>query len=167
MRIRTAAIVIVGFMIAIAQTAECQKRMKYSVVAIEYIGESDKPITPIVISDSAAGAEWYRRTVLKRNRSGLTYKHVVTGALLEKFITEAERFERTSGSEPREVSKSVKKAVSVTIITPERKNTFLRDTESAVLLLDRLQQQAEGDESLRADLLHFQNRIRPLRGRLD
>jgi hypothetical protein len=159
MIIKSVAIFISVFAIAIAHATESQKHMKYSVLAIEYIGESDKPITPIVISDSEAGAEWYRSAVLKRGKLDLTYIHVVNVALLEKLVAEAELFERTVHREHENISKSAK-TVSVTIITPQRKNTFLYDTESAFSQLDSLQKHCKGDESLRSDLLHFQNRIR-------
>jgi len=159
MIIKSVAIFISVFAIAIALATESPKHMKYSVLAIEYIGQSDKPITPIVISDSEAGAEWYQKAVLKRDKWDLIDVHVVNAALLEKLIAEAELFERTVHPEREKISKSAK-TVSVTIITPQSKNTFLYDTESAISQLDSLQKHSKGDESLCSDLLHFQNRIR-------
>lgn len=148
------------FVMAIAHAPESQKHMKHSVLAIEHIGESDKPITPIVISDSGAGAEWYRSAVLKRGKLDFTYVHVVNVALLEKLIAEAELFERNAHGQQEKIPKCAK-TVSVTIITPQGKKTFLYDTESAISQLDSLRMHCKGDESLRSDLLHFQNRIRP------
>jgi hypothetical protein len=158
MIIKSIAIFISVFAIAIANTAESEKHMKYSILAIEYIGESDKPITPIVISDSEAGAEWARRAVLKRDKWDLTDVHVVNAALLEKLIAEVGLFERTVHLKPEKISKSAK-TLSATIITPHGKNTFLYGTESAISLLESFQKHCKGDESLRSDLLHFQNRI--------
>lgn len=159
MIIKSVAIFISVFAIATADANESQKHMKYSVLAIEYIGASDKPITPIVISDSEAGAEWYQKAVLKRDKWDLIDVHVVNVALLEKLIAEAELFERTVHREQEKISKSAK-TVSVTIITPQRKNTFVYDKESAISQLDSLHKYCQGEESLRSDLLHFQNRIR-------
>ncbi len=159
MIIKGVAVFISIFAITIAHAAESQKRMKYSVVAIQYIGESDKPIAPIVISDSAAGAEWYKSAVLKRGKLDLTCVHVINVALLDKLIAEAELFEHTVQQKEEGISKSAK-IISVTIITPQGKNTFLYDTESAISQLDSLRKQCNGDESLCSDLLHFQNRIR-------
>ena len=84
---------------------------------------------------------------------------MVSDALLEKLVVEAELFERTVHREQEAISKSVK-SVSVTIVTPQRKNTFLYDTESAISQLESLQKHLKNDEALRSDLLHFQNRIR-------
>lgn len=159
MIIKSLAIFMSVFAIAIAHGTESQKHMKYSVLAIKYIGASDKPITPIVISDSEAGAEWYQRAILKRDKWDLIDVHAVNPALLEKLIAEAELFERTVHGKQEEISKRAK-TVSVTIITPQGKNTFLYDSESAISQLDSLQEHCRGDESLRSDLLHFQNRIR-------
>jgi hypothetical protein len=159
MIIKSIAIFISVFAIATAPATASQKHMKYSVLAIEYIGASDKPITPIVISDSEQGAEWYQKAVLKRDKWDLIDVHVVKVDLLEKLIAEAELFERTVDRQQGKMSKPAK-TVSVTIITPQRKNTFLYDTESAISQLDSLQKHCKGDESVRSDLLHFQNRIR-------
>jgi hypothetical protein len=158
MIIRGLAIFIIVFAIVMAHASQSKKHMKYSVLAIEYIWESNKPINPIVISDSEAGAEWYRAAVLKRNKSDLTYVHVVNAALLEKLIAEAELFEHNLQREQPRVSKSAK-IISVAIITPKKKNTFFYDRESAASELDDLQKHCNGDESLRSDLLHFLNRI--------
>ena len=49
---KSITILIVLFAVTIAYVAKSQEHMKYSVLAIEYIGASDKPVTPIVISDS-------------------------------------------------------------------------------------------------------------------
>ena len=76
MIIKTVAAVICVFTLAIMHvTGTGSKRTKYSVLAINYIGESDKPISPILISDSEAGAEWYRSAVLKQDKSKLAYVH--------------------------------------------------------------------------------------------
>src|SRR5436309_369560 len=117
------------FMTATTLATESQKHMKYSVLAIEYVGVSDKSITPIVVSDSEAGAEWYRSAVLKRDKLDLTNVHVVNAVLLEKLI--AKLFERSAQQKQEKISKSAK-AVSVTIITPQQRNSFMFDTESAI-----------------------------------
>jgi hypothetical protein len=148
--------------ISIAQATESQKPMKYSVLAIEYIGASDKPVSPIVISDSEAGAEWYRSSVLKVDKSLLVYVHVVNATLLEKLIAEVELFIHNVHHQQEKLPESAK-SVSVTIITPQRKDKFMYDADSAISFLDNLQKQFDGDESLRSDLLHFQNRIRHLK----
>lgn len=132
---------------------------KYSVLAIEYIGASDKPIPAVVMSDSATGAEWYRRTVLQRPKV-FTYAHVLNAALLEKLIAEAEAFERAVRPELEKIPESGG-TISVTVIRPNKKNTFLYYPESALSQIDGLLKHCKGEKSLRSDLVKFQNRIRP------
>lgn len=137
-----------------------QEQVKYSVLAIEYIGESDKPVIPIVISDSKAGAKWYRDAVLKRSDLELTHVHIVPTSSLEKLIAETELHD---GILQREQAKtpSLGKTISAAIVTPKRRDTFLFGTDSAISLLDSLQKHCKDDEALRADLSHFEDRIRP------
>jgi hypothetical protein len=134
--------------------------VKYSVLAIRYVGESDKPVPTIVISDSEAGAEWYRSAVLKRSKL-FTYGHVVNAALLEKLIAEAESFERIVRPELEKIPESGGN-VSVTVITPGKKQSFLYYTEMAVSQVNALLKHCEGEGLLRANLLKFQKQIRPL-----
>jgi hypothetical protein len=157
---RRAIIFISLLAIGMVHPASSQEHMKYSVLGIEYVGESDKPITPIVISDSKAGAEWYRAAVLKRSELELTYEHVVSSSLLKELIGDADSYKGTVQRE-REKNSQFSKPVSVTIITPQRRVTFSYDRESAISLLDSLQMRCKDDGSLRSDLSHFQDRIRP------
>ena len=138
-----------------------QEHMKYSVIAVEYVGETDKPITPIVISTSKTGAEWYCTAVLKRSELELTYVHVVSVSLFEKLIADAGLHRGTFQEEQGNNPKSSSKTVSVTIITPQKQDTFLHDTRVAISLLESLQKRCQDDQSLRSDLSHFQDRIRP------
>ena len=138
-----------------------QEHIKYSVLAVEYIGETDKPIIPIVISPSKAGGEWYCTAVLKRGKLELTNVHVVSVSLFEKLIADAELHRGTVQEERGNNPKSFPRTVSVTIITPQKRDAFLYDTKVAVSVLESLQKRCQDDQSLRSDFSHFQDRIRP------
>ncbi len=142
MIIKSAAIFMPLVAILIAHVTPPQKQMKYSVLAIEYVGFSNKPIPPIVISDTEAGAEYYQKTILNSDKWDLVAVHVVNAALLERLIAQAELFERTVHGKEEEIS-GLAKTVSVTIITAEGKKTFLYGTESATSYLDSLSSIAE------------------------
>jgi hypothetical protein len=119
MIVKSVAAVICVFALAVMHvTGMGSKRTKYSVLAINYIGESDKPIFPIIISDSDAGAEWYRTSVLKLDKSRLAYVHTVNSALLQQLIADAEFFEPAVRRAEKETAKPGK-IVSVWIITPQ------------------------------------------------
>ena len=139
--------------------AKSQKHEKYFVLAIEYIGQSDKPITPIVISDSEAGTTWYRSAVLKRDASDLTGTHVVSRSLLGKLISDVDALKGTL-QQKGERNLALSKTVAVAIVTPERENTFLYEADSAISLLESLQKSCDKQESLASDIAHFRDRVR-------
>ena len=154
-----AIILISLFTIAMTHTIKSQEPTKYSVLAIEYIGESDKPVTPIIISDSKAGATWYRDAVLKKSGSDLAYVHVVSAALLESLMANVNALKDTV-QQKREEKSRFSKTVAVSVVTPKRSSTFVFDTDPAVSLVERLQKSCDKNESLRSDLAHFRDRIR-------
>jgi hypothetical protein len=144
---------------AMMSAAQSQKHAKYSVITIEYVGESDKPITPIVISDSEAGAAWCRGAVLKTGGSDLINAHVVNDSLLKKLISDVDALKGTL-QQKGEKNLAPSKTVAVRIITPERNDVFLYETDSAISLLETFQKSCGKRESLATDLAHFRDRIR-------
>ncbi len=154
------AILVIFFAIGLAHFARAQEHMEFSVLSIEYIGESDKPISPIVISDSKAGAEWCRTTVLKRSESEFTSVHVVSGSLMAKLITDAELYRDMAQQESGKKSKSPE-IFSVTLVTPQSRSTALLNTKLGISLVESLKKHCADDESLHSDLSHFQSRILP------
>ena len=148
------------FSIALAQTTKSVEPIKYSVLAIEYVGEfSDKPITPIIISESRTGAAWYRDAVLKPREWELIYVHIVSASLFEKLNADVHTLKGTA-QRRGEKNPAPSVTVSVRIITPERNGTFLYDTDLAISLLDNLQRSCGKNEPLASDLAHFRDRIR-------
>lgn len=161
MTIKNTIILILLSVLGIASVARPQETMKPSVVAIEYLGESDKPVTPIVISDSKAGAEWYRDSVLKRGEVKLTEMQVIDASLLQALIADVDAFKGTIQGKG-ETKAAHSKTVSVAVITATRNDTFRYDTGEAILLLESLQKSC-GSGPLRTSLSHFEDRIRALR----
>jgi hypothetical protein len=149
------------FAMAVAHSCKSEVRTKYSILALEYVGESDKPVTSIVISDSKAGINWYREGALKigdngeKIEIGSTYYHVVPAPLLQNLIAEVTLRKGVPESEiPKD--RRVEQCISVTIFTPRGTNVFYYKKESAVLLLDGLLKRCESDPSLHSDLAYFQ-----------
>ncbi len=160
MKTTTRSTIIVIALCAIGMAHGAGERMKYAVLSIEYIGALDKPVTPIVISDSKLGAEWYRDAILKRSKPTLTYLHVVPVSLLEKLIAETELHKGILQSEQTK-SRISSETVSATVVTPQKRNRLLYSAESSIALLYGLVGRCEGQDALRTDLIHFRDRIRP------
>jgi hypothetical protein len=157
---KSITILIVLFAVTIAYVAKSQEHMEYSVLAIEYIGASDKPVTPIVISDSRAGAEWFRTTVLKRGDLDLTSINVVSASQMKSLISDAERHRGIFQQEQQKVQKSAE-TISVTIVKSQDRSGFLLSAGAAVSMLDSLKALCKDDEPLQSNLSHFQKRILP------
>lgn len=156
---RAIIIFIAFFTMGMSLNIESQEDTRYFVLAIEYVGPSDKPVTPIVISDSEAGAAWYRNAVMKRDKSELTYVHTIGGPLLKRLIAVVEA-SKDNVQQKGQNNSTPSKTVSVAVVTPSANNTVIYDTDSAISLLDRLQESCDKSESLRSDLVHFRDRIR-------
>lgn len=159
-KIALTSIILFATAVACAARLENQMKehMKFSVIGIEYVGESDKPITPIVISDSKAGAEWFRSAVLKRSDLEFTDVHVVSATLMAKLIGDAETYS-SLGLQGKKSGPGG--TVSITIIKPQARSTFLLTTEKGVSLLKTFKNRCKNDESLYSDLAHFEGRISP------
>jgi hypothetical protein len=155
-------ILIILFAIMIPYVAKSQDHMKYSVLAIEYVGASDKPITPIVISDSSVGAEWFRTTVLKRSDLELTSVNVIGTSKMKALISVAEErgaiFQREQGSAQKPAE-----TISVTIVKSQGNSSFLLSVSAAISMLHSFEALCRDDEPLQSALSHFQKRILPLK----
>lgn len=156
--LKTVLTLMILFAATITYVGHFEEHMKFSAIGIEYVGESDKPITPIVISDSKAGAEWFRSTVLKRSDLGFTDAHVVSASLMAKPTADAETHSGL-GLQGKKLQSAA--TVSITIVKSQSKVAFLPTTEKGLSLLRILKEDCKQDESLYSDLMHFENRIAP------
>jgi hypothetical protein len=131
-----------------------QKQMKYSVLAIEYIGISDKPILPIVISDSNNGAEWFRTDILRRDQHKPTYIHVVKTTILKELFLRVESF-RLNAPKGQDILSGSPNTVRVTVAKSQKMERFVLDSKKADLMLEALIKAGKIEDSLRSDLLLF------------
>jgi hypothetical protein len=162
MATRAVAIVIVFLAMAMNCFAQSNERMTYSVIAIEYIGESDSPVRSVLISNSEAGAEWYRRMVMRPFDAKQADAHVISISLLNDIIAEVDTFE---SARQRHAVSPKGAAVQVSIITPERNSPFFYDSTEALSLLEAVQKTCRNDEPLSGDIAYFQKRILQYRRR--
>jgi hypothetical protein len=137
-------------------------REQYSVIAIQYVGILDKPIFPIIISDSKDGAEWYRTAVLKqKSEIGLKYLHVVDAQLMVKLVRETKSYRDTARKSPGATSTD-SGTVSITLVKTGKRIVVRLNIEDAILFLESLKNICGGDISLCSDLQEFQDRMRAM-----
>jgi len=156
MATRAVAIVIVFLAMAMNCFAQSNERTTYSVIALEYIGESDGLVRSVLISNSEAGAEWYRRMMMRPFDAKQADAHVISISLLKDLIAEIDTFE---GARQRQAVPAKAAAVQVSIITPERNSPFVYDSIGALSLLEAVQKTCRNDDPLSGDIAYFQKRL--------
>jgi len=162
MATRAAAIAIVFLTMAMNCFAQSNERTTYSVIAIEYIGDSDSPVRSVLISNTEAGAEWSRRMLMRQFVARFADAHVVSISLLNDVIAKIDAFE--SARQRHAVSPEVV-AVQVSIITPERNSAFIYLSTEASSLLEVVQKTSGNDVSLSGDIAYLRKRILEYRRR--
>jgi len=73
---------------------------KYTTLIVEFVGEMDKPVAPIVISTSSEEGEWYKHHLVPRFFRFFTHVEVVPASVLGE-IAELPLLQRTLQSAKR------------------------------------------------------------------
>ena len=151
-------IALISLVLVIAHSARSQEPMEYTALVIEYIGESDRAVKPIVISDSKEGAEWCRTAVVDKHFSLITSVQVVGGQLMAELITEVSTYRDNPLQGTRKLPKSWD-TVLVTVVTHNSRNSFSLTADPGLSLLGGLKALSKGEDPLRSDLLQFESQI--------
>lgn len=125
----------------------------YTALAIEYIGMRDHPVFPILISDSKVGAEWHHTFVLNEF-DFITNPHVVSVPLMAKLVADANSFREIAKGE-QDQKKYLDLTVSITVVTPQGKSTYLLSTKSWIPLFETLKTHCKNNKAIQADLEEF------------
>lgn len=160
MKERFLPIFYVVLLAVLMQVAKPQENTKFTVLAVQYIGAIDKPIAPIVISNSQAGAEWFCKTVLKGKNFEFTSLHAVSSSQMESLMSVAEEYRGYSKQEAAK-SSGVSQTVSVTMLSPQGEQRFVLSVPLAMRMVDGFKERCGEERSLCEDLSHFQKRIFP------
>jgi len=157
-----AAIAVAFCALVILPRVESDEGPKYTVLAMEYFGAIDRPIYPVVISDSRDGAEWYRDVLREKNewdKGHLIYLPVVSSPLVVRLIAIVET--KTDGAQEELNRQKPYNRVSMTIVTPQGRKTFFFPVEPAMPLLHQLESLCKDYTPLRLHLLGFQEQVIP------
>ena len=151
--------------LAMVPRVESQESSKHTVLAFTYYGSLDHPIFPIVISDSYGDAERYRDAMKEKETWdfwGDAYLHVLSQALMGRIIATVESDKGGVQGQPK--PPHLYNSVTITIVTAQGRKTLFFHVESAMSLLDQLENLCKDDKSLHSDLLRFQILVRPWGG---
>lgn len=137
------------------QNMGAQTSMKNSVIGIQYVGPSDKPVTPIVIAESWEDADLFKRIILKLSDLEMTDMHVVSSPLMDELVATVEK-----GVENGKKSQATTSVV-ITVVTHGNTIEFHFNRRDAIKTLERLNEISKGTPALASDITHFQTRISP------
>jgi len=76
---------VTALMLALCASAHAQ-HSKYTTIAIEYIGKTDRPVFPIIISASREEAKWYRQKLFSDPVSTFARIYIIGESSLKKIL---------------------------------------------------------------------------------
>ena len=161
MKRTTVVILVILLSSAITLVTEAQKYLKYTVLAIEYIGPKDHLIGPIVISDSKKGAEWFSKAILKKSIAwDYTPEFLVSASMMKSLSSETEVHR---GIAQRELSAAPETTmtVRVTLVTPQGQSKFLTNHKLAYSMSDSFKGLSKDNQPLQSEISQFQEELHP------
>jgi hypothetical protein len=150
------SVVILGILLAVQNTG-AQTTMNYPVIGIQYIGPSDKPVTPIVISESKGDAEKFNKDILKRGDLEMTAIHIVTPPLMKELLIEVAKHYGSGNA--KENGSQTGAVVSLTIIVGGKEQRVLLERQAGIEMLEQFSRICKKDSALRSDIILFKTRM--------
>lgn len=148
---------LVMLILVIGGGLRAQSNQRYSTVVIEYLGENDRLIFPVTISDSKAEAEWYRQKLFSDPTSTLmrvsTFVHVyvVKGSTM-KEIADIPLL-RSSLPQPRSIQRPVTApTLRLVLATGQSYREVRVDARQSIDILDRLKKITPENPELADDM---------------
>lgn len=84
---KTARIAVIIFAVVVFASTHAQPKLECTTIVFEYIGKSDRPFFPIIISSSSEEAEWYKQKLFIEPLSSFADVYIV-GKSTMKEITD-------------------------------------------------------------------------------
>lgn len=138
-------------------SAGAQTQMTDATIGIQYVGPSDKPITPIVIALSDEDAELFKKAILKRSGLELTDVHVVSPSLMAELIAAIEK--NRGGTYGANKGSQFSDVVLLTISIRSQAIAIHLNRNDGIDTLTRLGRLSKSSAGLESDILHFKTRI--------
>jgi len=165
------ALIITFLTVAATSFAQSKESTPYSIIAIEYAGlAQDAPFTSVLISDSEAGAKWYRPRVLNHELFFGVDVHVVNSSFLKILVATVDALENSRQKYAKDTATSEAihaiAPIRVSVVTPKRNSSFLYDAKEALPFLDIMRNACSKDESLSGGIAQFRDRILPFNMRI-
>jgi hypothetical protein len=76
----------IALIAALCASVHAQPNSRCTTIAIEYIGKTDRPVFPIIISASPEEAEWYKQKLYSDPVSTFAHVYIVGESTLEEIV---------------------------------------------------------------------------------
>lgn len=150
------SVVILGILLVVRNTG-AQTTMNYPVIGIQYTGPSDKPVTPIVISESKGDAEEFNKGILKRGDLEMTTIHIVTPPLMKELLIEVAKHYGSGNA--KENGPQTGAVVTLTIIVDGKEQRILLERHAGIEMLEQFSRICKKDSALQSDIILFKTRM--------
>lgn len=122
--------------------------VKGPVIVIQYVGPSDKLVTPIVIARFKGDADWVTITALKiwDMEMEMTRVHVVSSALMKKLIFSVDKHQEVRAETA---------SFLLTVVKGDQVSTNHLALHDGLEVLERLAKSSRGCPALERDITYF------------
>jgi hypothetical protein len=133
-------------------------RPSYTTLVLEFVGDQDKPVSPVVISVSSEEGEWYRQHLFREPRF-LVCVDIVSASTL-KQITELPLLERAlEGAKPVDEEPKTPDNVRFTAGISHEHLQIMIDAQTSAVILKDIAKVASRYPALKSHLHEIENNL--------
>jgi hypothetical protein len=137
-----------------AEAGKAEVSVQGSAIGLEYIGPVDVPITPVLISETHAGADALRSDVLRRSPGRRhMYLEIVRGPAMRAMLKVIGRYRQIK------IRSDESSGILVRVLHDGIRTEFPLPITEGSLMLDEFKRQARGNSSLVSTLTEFRAEI--------
>lgn len=142
-----------------------EKTAQRQAISIEFVGESDRPVFPIIIATSDADGEWLRKRDFSGGRYDLAQVYIVSRLVFKRVLRSAVLGERAmsqdnSGHPQKVYSQNL---IQITLGSPE-KHVEYADKADIIRMLEEIEGFTKEDKLLQGQLVDLRSRVTLVRG---
>jgi hypothetical protein len=140
-----------------------QPEPRRTTLVVQFVGEMDRSVSPIVISTSSEEAEWYKQQLFKEPIGVLVNVDIVPASVLHE-ITESPSLRRAlEHAKPAEEEPKTTPTVKFLAGAGHDYVQVMLDAQTSMTILLDIDKHVGGYPALESEIREIENRIRPSR----
>ncbi len=138
-------------------------RPRYTALVIEFVGEMDRPVFPIVISTSLEEGDWYKQNLFQEAIRPFGNVHVVPGSVLDQ-ITELPLLKRAlETAKPADDKPKTTQNVRFTAGVGHDHMQIMVDAQTSAEILKDITRVVANYSTLKSELQEIENHVKSAR----